>query len=105
MSGGVSYWNGLLSGSGGGGGGGGNSALPANVVNIPNAASSIAVIYSSTIAVANVPVFSFINIIDATPIFLQGMITASSTTGFTVTFNTATDTANYKLSYIVSGVV
>lgn len=48
-----------------------------------------------------VPEFSFSNTVDANPIFLQGIVTAKSTTGFTVTFNAPTDSANYVLNYMV----
>ena len=85
--------------------GAGDQILAANTVAIPSGATSIAITYSTTIAASYSLNFSFFNTVDATPIFLQGMITAQSTTGFTVTFNTATDTANYQISYTASVVV
>ena len=71
----------------------------ANVVNITNGSQAVSVVYTVPLAVSAPPVISFINTVDATPIFLQGMVTAWSTTGFTVTLNTPTDTGNYQMSY------
>lgn len=42
---------------------------------------------------------SFSNAVDIQPIFLQYVVTAMSTTGFTVIFNAPTDTANYSLMW------
>lgn len=98
MSGGVSLWPPQGSGSGGG-------ALAANVVDIGSGASSIDVVFAGSIGAIYAPIFSFINTTDAMPIFLQGIITAKSATGFTVTFNASTDTANYKIAYAAMGVV
>lgn len=80
-------------------------AMRANVVALPSAASSVNVVYSSALPSADVPVISILNTSDANPIFLQAIITAFSTTGFTAKFNAPTDTANYSLSYQTSGVV
>lgn len=46
--------------------------------------------------------FCFQNTTDSDPIMLQGMITAKSTTGFTVSFNAPTDSANYKMNWKAS---
>ncbi len=48
-------------------------------------------------------VVSITNVTDAMPIFLQAIVTAKSSTGFTATFNAPTDTANYILEYIIVG--
>lgn len=81
------------------------AALAADLVSISNAATSVAVTYSSTLPSAYAPVCHIINITDASPIFLEAVVTAYSTTGFTATFNAATDSSNYKLSYTVVGTV
>lgn len=90
-------WSGFGGGSGGGGGGG---AIAAGVVNLAQGQSSFVVTYDTTIA-SIPPLFSVANTVDTFPIFLNGIITAFSGTGFTITFNAQTDTANYKLSYAV----
>jgi hypothetical protein len=78
------------------------AAIPwrAGVVAIADATGSKAVTFSSAMADTTYAVdFSFGNVVDSEPIFLQGVVTAKSTTGFTVTFNAPTDSANYTLSY------
>lgn len=87
------------------GGGGGGAADAAGTVNIGSGVSSIVVAYDVTLTSAIAPIFSFINSTDSAPIFLIGFISAFSTSGFTVTFNAATDSANYKMSYAVFGAV
>lgn len=89
-------------GSGGGGGGGGGNSLASNAVSLASGSISQSFTYTNTLLSAYAPILgAIINTIDATPIFLQAIVTAFSTTGFTVTFNVAPDTANYKLPYIV----
>lgn len=85
------------------GGGSSGKAQASGIANISNAASSVSVSYSSTITSTLPPVFSFVNAVDATPIFLIGYVSAFSTTGFTVIFNAPADSANYKLVYAVFG--
>lgn len=59
--------------------------------------------YTSTAGAGQFPVVGdVINTVDATPIFLQAIVTAFSTTGFTVLFNVAPDTANYQLPYVIT---
>lgn len=82
----------------------GGGGLASNVVAISSGASSKAITYTTTLSSVGVPVFSIVNTTDSSPIFIQGIITAYSTTGFTVLFNTSTDTANYLLAYTVSEV-
>lgn len=69
---------------------------------ISNAASSVTVTMSSAMDDATYAIdFAFQNVTDSTPIFLQGIVTAQSTTAFTVTLNAPTDSANYILSWHV----
>lgn len=85
---------------------GNGGALRAANEAIGNAASSVTVVFSSaTVNTSYVPEFSFINTTDPTPIFLQGIVTGKTTSGFTVTFNTPTDSANYVLGYQVNDAV
>lgn len=88
---------------GAGGGGGGSGAQASATVPLASGSSTFTVAYSSTLALAIPPIFSFVNTIDSTPIFLIGYVSAFSTTGFTVTANAPTDSANYKLVYAVFG--
>lgn len=88
-----------------GSGGGSGSAVASATTDIGNAASSIAITYSTTLTTAYPPIFSFLNIVDATPIALIGWVSAFSTTGCTITFNAPTDSANYKVKYAVFGEV
>lgn len=89
----------------GGGGGGGGSVVAAGVAALSSGASSFSITYDVTLGSSIPPVFSFVNSVDASPIFLIGYVSAYSTSGFTVTANAQTDTANYKIVYIVSGAV
>lgn len=98
------FW-GSGGGSGGGGGGGAGSAQKSGSVALGNAASSVAVVYSGALSSALIPIFSFANITDGEPIFLSGYVSAYSTSGFTVTFNAPTDSANYIFNYAVFGAV
>lgn len=45
--------------------------------------------------------FCFENLIDASPIFLQGIVTARDANGFTVKLNAVTDTADYTMNYSI----
>lgn len=98
------YWS-SGSGGGGGGGSGAGSAQAAGVVSIAASVSSKSVVYATAIGSSLPPIFSFINTIDSSPIFLSGFVSAFSTTGFTITFNAPTDSANYKIDYAVFGAV
>lgn len=89
----------------GSGGSGGSDVVAAGVVNLTSGISSIIVNYDVTLLTAIPPIFSFANATDANPIFLIGYVSAFSTTGFTVVMNAQTDSANYKLSYVVAGAV
>lgn len=97
------YWG--SGGGSGGGGGGGGGAQSAGTVALGNAASSVTVAYGAALSSALIPVFSFVNVTDTEPIFLQGYVSAYATTGFTVTFNAPTDSVNYIFNYAVFGAV
>ncbi len=72
-----------------------------NTVAISNGASTVSVTYTSPFANTNYALVVMVrNTTDSSPIFLQPVITAKSTTGFTATFNAPTDSANYSLDYI-----
>lgn len=78
------------------------AALPwrGGAASISNGASSKAITFSSAMADTTYSIdFAIENVTDASPIFLQGVVTAKATTGFTVTFNAPTDSANYVLSW------
>lgn len=75
-------------------------------VAIGSAASSKAVTFTTDYGSTNYVVLTSItNVTDATPIFLQVVVTAKSSSGFTATFNAPTDTANYVLEYMIVGYV
>lgn len=87
-----------------GGGGGGSSTIDgrAGTDSLSNATQTHAVTFSSDLLTTNYAVIASItNTVDGSPIFLQIVDTIKASTGFTVTFNAPTDSANYKLEYIV----
>lgn len=89
--------------SGGGGGGSGTLHGEAGQEPISASASSVAVSFPNDMSSVDFAiVFSFTNLTDAIPIFLQGLVTARSIHGFTVAFNAPTDSANYVLDWIAS---
>lgn len=68
---------------------------------ISSAVSTKTVTFSSVMPSSlYAPVYSFFNSVDGSPIFLDSIVTAQSTTGFTITLGSPTDTANYIISYI-----
>jgi hypothetical protein len=81
--------------------------LRAGNESLGSAASSVTVVFSSPTAdTTYVPTpVSFVNLTDPDPIFLQGMITGKTVNGFTVTFNTPTDTANYIMAWSVQDAI
>lgn len=86
----------------GSGGGGSSSAVAAKVVNLASGSISQSFSYTGSVSGGLAPILgAIINTVDSTPIFLQAIVTAFSTSGFTVTFNVAPDSANYKLAYVV----
>ncbi len=74
---------------------------------IGNDVQSIAVVFSSVWADAlYVVTFAITNTTEGVnAIFLQGVITARSAAGFTVSFNAKTDSANYVLEYRIEKAV
>lgn len=78
--------------------------LRAGTTDIPNGATQVVVAFSSDLPDADYqdPTISFSNLTDADPIYLQGMITEKTVSGFTVRLNTTTDSSNYKMGWKVS---
>jgi hypothetical protein len=75
-------------------------------VSLGNGVTEVSVTFSSDLETNNYSLtYSIINTTDANPKFLDKIITAKSSTGFTVKFNEATDSANYKLSYLAHAFV
>ena len=88
--------------SGGIGGGSSSSEVQASkTVALASGQISQSFVYSAYLSINNAPIISIANTVDALPIFLQCIVTAYSILGFTVTFNVAPDSGNYKLSYVV----
>lgn len=82
--------------------GGGGSAWTAASENILSGASNKVISFSSAQPDTAFIVFAQLeNTVDASPLFQQVEIIAKSTTGFTASWNMPTDTANYKLSYVI----
>lgn len=74
-----------------------------NQTSIPSSTQTIAITFSEAMPSSNYSLLTNIfNGTDANPIFLQVVGTIKSTTGFTVTFNAPTDSANYVLDWAVS---
>lgn len=93
-------------GSGSTGGGGGTTVSRSGTQAITNGTSTVAITFSSAMPDTLYAIeYSIINTTDATPIFLQGIVTTKATTGFTITLNAAADTANYSVTYGVQGYV
>jgi hypothetical protein len=67
---------------------------------IVDGATEVSVVFSSDMGTNDYSLScSLINMADASPIFLDKIITAKSSTGFTVKFSQATDSVNYRISY------
>jgi hypothetical protein len=80
----------------------GSQTYRAGNVSVSMGAASASVTFSPPWMNTNfVPLLGFTNTVDASPIFLQGMVSAKTVNGFTVTLNAATDSANYVLNYEV----
>lgn len=72
------------------------------IQNIGNGATTVVVAFATDWPDALYVIdFCFENVLDSTPIFLQGMVTARDVDGFTVLLNAPTDTPNYKMNYSV----
>ncbi len=73
---------------------------------ITNGQSQVSIVFSSDLTTTSYAIeYSIINTTDATPIFLQGIVTTKLSTGFTILFNAAADTANYVVNYGVQAYV
>lgn len=80
----------------------GSLASRAGRTSISNGSATLAVTFSTAFADALYVIDHCLeNTTDADPIFLQGVITARSTTGFTMRFNAPADSANYVLNWSV----
>lgn len=90
--------------------GGGGSVDPGTLIGsagsaaISNGANTVSVVYGTAFDNTNYALVCQIrNTVDADPIFLNIVDTAKSTTGFTLTFNTTADSANYLVDYLAAG--
>jgi hypothetical protein len=78
-----------------------NAKTRAGSVSIPNASNTVTVTFSGDIGTSNYSVnLQIQNTVDASPLFLDKIITSQSSTGFTVKFSQNTDSANYNLQYV-----
>jgi len=93
-------------GSNGSNGADGSGILRAGNDSLSDAQSSVTVVFSTPTSDANyVPNFNFVNLTDAVPIMMQGMVTGKTVNGFTVTFGAPTDSANYLMSWQVNDAI
>lgn len=84
----------------------GQGILRAGNDSLSDAQSSVTVVFSTPTSDANyVPNFNFVNLTDAVPIMMQGMVTGKTVNGFTVTFGAPTDSANYLMSWQVNDAI
>ena len=94
-------------GAAGSNGANGAGILRAGIESISAGVDTHTVSFSSptvdTSYVVSLPGIS--NSVDAYPIFLQCIVTNKTVNGFTVIFNTFTDSANYKLEYQVNDAI
>jgi len=73
----------------------------ADSVSLGSGVSTASVTFSSALATADYTItYSLVNTVDVNPKFLDVIVTAKSTTGFSVKFHQNTDSANYLLEYI-----
>ena len=73
----------------------------ADSVALGDGVSTASVTFSSALATADYTItYSLVNLVDVNPKFLDIIVTAKSTTGFSVEFHQNTDSANYVLEYI-----
>ena len=74
----------------------------AGTESISNDSTTVVVTFSTAQADTNYSIAaSFVNLTDPLPLDLTYKITAKATTGFTATFNEATDSANYDFDWII----
>lgn len=90
-----------------GSGGGGSAAQSgfSQEENIPAAATSLVITFPSPLpSSAYVVLPQMVNLVDASPEYQPLTVTNKSASGFTVSWNAPTDSANYKIAYIVPAV-
>lgn len=93
-------------GSSSGSGGTGTLVARSGQQTITNGGTAATITFSTAMPSTNYAIeYSVLNLTDPDPIFLQGIVTFKDTAGFIVTFNAATDTANYVVTYGVQGYV
>lgn len=93
-------------GAAGSNGANGAGILRAGIESIANGVSTHTVVFSSPAANTNyVETFNLYNSVDPDPIFLQGIVTNKTVNGFTIKFNTPTDTANYEVRYLANDAI
>lgn len=84
------------------GGGGSSAAGIAQEVAIPNGATTLTVVFPFALPTTNyVPSVQMINLLDANPQFQSPVVTNKTLTGFTVQWNSPTDSGNYLIDYLV----
>lgn len=75
----------------------------ADEIGLSNGDTSVSVTFSTPFPNTSYAIaFSFRNNVDASPVILEGFITAKSVSGFTVKLNAPTDSANYFMYYIAT---
>lgn len=88
---------------GGSSGSGGIVVQRAGQDTIAASTQTFTITFSSAVSSANYSIqFSIYNTVDADPIWLQGVVTTKTTTGFTILLNAPTDSANYFIDYMAS---
>lgn len=89
----------------GGGGGSGSGGGIAQQETVASSATSKTITFPTPLSGANYSVITqWINTTDTNPEFQPITITDKTASGFTATWNTPTDTANYSIAYIIPGV-
>lgn len=81
-------------------GGGGGTTVPSGVVDLSSAATQVVITFATAFPDTNYSIgHSFQNSSDSEPTYIGAILTAKSTSGFTMKFSIATDTANYKFNW------
>jgi hypothetical protein len=72
----------------------------AGSASVSASATSVSVTFSSALASTNYAIIcTWMNTVDSNPQLQPFVVTAFSTSGFTVSWNAPTDTANYKINW------
>lgn len=78
----------------------------AQVVSVPNGATTVSITYSNPMPNTDYALtVNWLNTVDGSPLYQPLMISGYTTTGFTVTWNYPVDSANYRLTYYLTGFV